>query len=304
MVERKNKRSTKQERFRAAKTDAQSGRLKPEPRSTLQPQMGLQGQRLDLAAIENAREVLGRFSDMQKILGAPPEGLHEAVQNSEKILRKAGAKAYSREFEIGVGDNNFNVSSRPTYLLRKRRVIEALNDEPADIRDRFYSKLVLNPDLDSVILELTKYYEDLPDNGDVKNKGSLEGASQQRSLEFNAGAAKPRWAEENRPNVRVAMRMSEKLIEEITLAARDAGINRTDWFVWSLNQFLQRPGAPTPPDSPEYKTNKPIQLRIPEELNDEIEERAKLSGLSKTEWIRRVARNALSSPMPGQDLAP
>lgn len=304
MVKRKNKRSTKQERLRGAKAYGQSGRLKPEPRSSLQPQLGFQGKRVDLTAIENAREVLGRFDDMQKILGAPPEGLHEAVKNSEKILREAGAKANSRELEIDLGDSNFNVSSRPTYLLRKRRVIEPLKDEPAEIRDNFYSELVLNPNLNSVILKLTKYYEGLPDNGGVKNKGPLEGASQQRSLEFNAGAAKPRWAEENRPNVRVAMRMSEKLIEEITLAARDAGMNRTDWFVWSLNQFLQRPGTPTPPDSPEYKTNKPIQLRFPEELNEEIEERAKLSGLSKTEWIRRVARNALSSPTPGQDLAP
>ena len=242
----------------------------------------LSGEQIRL--VELARSHVPRIDALSKILGDPPA---EIVQLREKMISALDLmKAVDWSFDRSIPSLEFSEEE-----AQKLNTFAALKESDRSV---VFRNLVDSRSISGAISALFDEYFEVCDNGDVKSKKPWISFQSELGPEFRGNANKPRWAEENRTGVRFPMRLSESLISDIDASAQSLGITRTEWFVQVIEKALSSKKYTIPPDSPEFKTTRPISIRISESLNDQISDAASRSGLSKTEWVRRVARLALT----------
>jgi len=108
-------------------------------------------------------------------------------------------------------------------------------------------------------------------------------------------------AEINRRDTAISLRISPALLTEIDRAAEESGTDRTAWFRSAAERFLNA-GQPLLDDHHQRTAvSKSIVMRFDPGLLQEIDRQASVSGVTRADWLRRVARWRLdTSPEPSE----
>lgn len=212
--------------------------------------------------------------------------------------------------DLGLQSDFFDPPNEDFLSATQFDLLSRFRDAPPEIRqDIFFRVLRSRPqDLDLTISNLlNEFLGRFVENDSVNIDGddtSDNRPSISEPFHEVRVAERPRWAEENRPGKRLSMRLSVDLLNTIDEVASHQNATRTDWITNVARHGLAQYARTAPPDVPDFKTTRPVHIRLPEELYDAIDEAAIRANLTKTEWVRRIARaeiNALNtrhSPEP------
>ena len=109
---------------------------------------------------------------------------------------------------------------------------------------------------------------------------------------------KPRSYERYRTTEEIPMRLGEQLVRQIDAAAKVSGVNRNQWLVQTIQSQIASAGADVHKAYPDYDQKRRIKVRLSSDLSSQVGEAANALGISKTEWIRRLASSQLNSTSP------
>lgn len=109
---------------------------------------------------------------------------------------------------------------------------------------------------------------------------------------------KPRSFEHYRTTEEIPMRLGEQLVRQIDAAAKVSGVNRNQWLVQTIQSQIASAGADVHQAYPDYDQKRRIKVRLSSDLSSQVGDAANALGISKTEWIRRLASSQLNSTSP------
>lgn len=236
----------------------------------------------------NATWMLPRIDILRELLGEPP--------NSIKELEAALLADFKDEVARG---RSLKLKSQQDFLspddAERIRNIASIGDAE---RERCFGDLLVFQNPRRHLQQLFSDYKDLPYNEKVTSDPKNDFNKISAIHVIRRESERPRWAEENRSGVRLPMRFSERLIEEIDSNAKRLGVTRTKWIIDAVSSHLAFSRGKTPPESPEYKSARLVNIRVPESLMVEVSAESERCGLTKTEWVRRIARQRLTEARP------
>lgn len=240
----------------------------------------------------DATWMLPRINILREILGEPPNSIRDV---EAALLSKFNAEVADGK-PLKLEDQQALFTEGDVKKILRIASIGELE------RARCFNDLFVVKNPSRNLEHLFSDYENLLYDREVTSEPRNIKSRENVLREFRSKSERPRWAEENRTGVRLQMRLSEKLLDEIDADAREAGMTRTDWIIDAVESYISNYGRKEPLDSPEFKSTKPTGIRISEELNDKISSESERHGLTKTEFVRRIARRKLAEP--GSHLAP
>ena len=212
------------------------------------------------------------------------------INSIKKVVRSTALNELNEDIEL---DSRPDRGGRTSEATGHANIVGHI---PSQLKAKFEKALEQRDlDADVVLTELIKnYLNDIdPPGPSIEEVKVPSGDDQTVSAQ-----TKPRSYERYRTTEEIPMRLGEQLVRQIDAAAKVSGVNRNQWLVQTIQSQIASAGADVHKAYPDYDQKRRIKVRLSSDLSSQVGEAANALGISKTEWIRRLASSQLNSTSP------